>query len=92
MTQNKMTTTEATAKIKELMDQVDEILSEVASIADEHDIIVHMSDKHFYGGHSRSPSLKVAGYDEHGDPIDENGEYVWESSYDGYWVASSELC
>lgn len=42
-----MTTTEATAKIKELMDQVDEILSEVASIADEHDITVDMSDKHF---------------------------------------------
>ena len=88
----KLTEKEATQKINDLMQQVDELLSQVGRIADEHGITVYASDKHFYGGHSRSPTPKVAGYDKHGDPIDENGEYVWESSYDGRWVASSELC
>lgn len=88
----KLTEKEATQKINDLMEQVNELLTQIGSIADEHGITVYTSNKHFYGEHSRSPIPKVASYDEYGDPLDENGETVWQSSYDGYWVTSSEMC
>lgn len=88
----KLTEKQATQKINDLKQQVDELLSQIGCIADEYGITVYMSNKHFLGERSRSPQTKIVGYDKDGEPIDKNGEIVWVSSYDGYWVTSSELC